>query len=71
MSEDQQGQNQQDQGGGLLGGVTEQVGQVAQGAQDTAGQAVDQASQAAEGLAPGTELLSELQTKPARPCSAQ
>ena len=35
------------------------MGQVTQGAQDTAGQAVDQASQAAEGLAPGTELLSE------------
>jgi hypothetical protein len=37
----QQGQNQQGQGGGLLGDVTEQVGQVAQGAQETAGQAVD------------------------------
>jgi hypothetical protein len=55
----QKQQDQQGQGGGPLGGVTEQVGQVAQGAQETAGQAVDQATQAAEGLAPGTELLSE------------
>ena len=58
-NQEQQGQNQQGQGGGPLGGVTEQVGQLAQGAQETAGQAVDQASQTAEGLAPGTELLSE------------
>ena len=48
MSEEQQGQNQQDQGDGLLGGVTDQVGQVAQGAQATAGQAVDQALQQAQ-----------------------
>ena len=35
------------QQGGPLGGVTDQVGQVAQGVQDTAGQATDQAQQAA------------------------
>ena len=43
-NQNQQGQQGQD---GLLGGVTEQVGQVAQGAQETAGQAVDQATQTA------------------------
>jgi pyruvate/2-oxoglutarate dehydrogenase complex dihydrolipoamide acyltransferase (E2) component len=35
------------QQGGPLGGVTDQVGQVAQGVQDTAGQATDQAGQVA------------------------
>jgi hypothetical protein len=35
------------QGGGPLGGVTDQVGQVAQGVQDTAGQATQQAQDAA------------------------
>jgi pyruvate/2-oxoglutarate dehydrogenase complex dihydrolipoamide acyltransferase (E2) component len=35
------------QQGGPLGGVTDQVGQVAQGVQDTAGQATDQAQQVA------------------------
>ncbi len=37
----------QEDGGGPLGGVTDQVGQVAEGVQDTAGQATQQAGQAA------------------------
>ncbi|MCA1718777.1 MAG: E3 binding domain-containing protein, partial [Actinobacteria bacterium] len=42
------GQQQGGQGGGgPLGGVTEQVGQAAQGVQDTAGQAAQQGQQAA------------------------
>src|SRR5215208_3172225 len=52
-------QEQQEQQDGLLGGVTKKERQVAQGAQETAGQAVDQATHTAEELAPGTELLSE------------
>jgi pyruvate/2-oxoglutarate dehydrogenase complex dihydrolipoamide acyltransferase (E2) component len=41
------GGQQQQGGGGSLGGVTDQVGQVTQGVQDTAGQAAGQAQQAA------------------------
>jgi hypothetical protein len=41
------GQGGDQQQGGPLGGITEQVGQVAQGVQDTAGQATDQAGQVA------------------------
>ena len=41
------GQGDGQQQGGPLGGLTDQVGQVAQGVQDTAGQATDQAGQVA------------------------
>ena len=41
------GQDDDQQGGGPLGGVTDQVGQVAQGVQDTAGQATQQAQDVA------------------------
>ncbi len=54
------GQNKQDQQGGLggvVGNVTDRVGQATQGVQDTAGQAVDQVGQAAQGLASGTTRL--------------
>ena len=54
-----EGRQNNEQGQGPLGGVTDQVGQVTQGVQDTAGQAVGQVGQAAEGLALGTQLLGE------------
>jgi pyruvate/2-oxoglutarate dehydrogenase complex dihydrolipoamide acyltransferase (E2) component len=54
-----EGRQNNEQGQGPLGGVTDQVGQVTQGVQDTAGQAVGQVGQAVEGLALGTQLLGE------------
>ena len=54
-----EGGENNEQGQGPLGEVTDQVGQVTQGVQDTAGQAVGQVGQAAEGLALGTQLLGE------------
>jgi pyruvate/2-oxoglutarate dehydrogenase complex dihydrolipoamide acyltransferase (E2) component len=54
-----EGGENNEQGQGPLGEVTDQVGQVTQGVQDSAGQAVGQVGQAAEGLALGTQLLGE------------
>jgi pyruvate/2-oxoglutarate dehydrogenase complex dihydrolipoamide acyltransferase (E2) component len=54
-----EGAQNSEQGQVPLGGVTDQVGQVTQGVQDAAGQAVGQVGQAAEGLTLGTQLLGE------------
>ena len=54
-----EGAQNSEQGQDPFGGLTDQVGQVTHGVQDSAGQAVGQVGQAAEGLTLGTQLLGE------------